>query len=111
MCLFWIIFIQAEACLNHLVSVWNTLVCIGSALGNICADGRAAGTSGRVQVLLDHVIHKKGGFLFLARGHSASEGGSIALKLGLWEQAFVAQAYALARGQGCPDHFRCSVLN
>lgn len=27
-----------------------------------------AGTSGEVQVLLDHVIHKRGLFLFLARG-------------------------------------------
>lgn len=62
-------------------------------------------------MLLDHIVHKSGQFLFLARGHSASDGGDIALKSGLWERAFVAQAQALARGQGRPDHFRCSVLN
>lgn len=111
MCLFWIIFIQAGECLNHLVSVWNALVGVGSALGDFCADSRAAGTLGKVQVLLDHIILKRGQFLFLARGHSASEGGGIALKSGLWERAFVAQAHALAGGQGRPDHFRCSVLN
>lgn len=110
-CPFWIISIQAEACLNHLVSVWNTRVCVGSALGNFSADSRAADTCGRVQMLLEHVIQKCGGFLFLARGHSASEEGSIALELGLQERAFVAQAYALAGGQGRPDHFLCSVLN
>lgn len=42
---------------------------------------------------------------------TASEGGSVALKSGLRERAFVAQACVLARGQGRPDHFRCSVLN
>lgn len=68
-CLCWITFIQAEMSLNHLVSVRNALVRVGSALGNFCADSRAAGTFGRVQLLLDHVIHKRGRFLLLARDH------------------------------------------
>lgn len=62
--LFWIIFIQAEACLKPLVLVWNALVRGGSALGNSCADSRVAGTFGRAQVLLEHVMCKRSFPLF-----------------------------------------------